>query len=75
MGYGHGYGHGRGRGRGYGKGMFSGYTCVKFVFFAFNALFWVSYFCGEIVVYMGDCQGCLGLYRGFSNIINLFVLI
>ncbi len=41
-GYGKGYGRGYGRGRGYGSGGFSGYTCVKFVFFIFNVLFWVS---------------------------------
>ena len=46
MGYGRGrgYGYGRGFGEGYGQGSgrFSGYNCVKFVFFAFNVLFWVS---------------------------------
>ena len=35
-------GRGVGRGRGRGKGAFSGYTCVKFLFFAFNVIFWVS---------------------------------
>ncbi|ELU09793.1 hypothetical protein CAPTEDRAFT_169938 [Capitella teleta] len=36
-----GYGQGKGRGRGRGSGAFSGYTCIKFLFFAFNALFWL----------------------------------
>ena len=40
-GYGRGFGHGYGRGRGGAKAI-SGYTCLKFVFFAFNVLFWVS---------------------------------
>lgn len=36
-----GYGRGYGRGKGNGSGRFSGYTCVKFLFFGFNALFWL----------------------------------
>ena len=50
MGRGAGIGFGRGRGRGYGygrgigagRGDFSGYCCVKFIFFGFNVIFWVS---------------------------------
>jgi len=38
-GRGHGYGYGRGFGQ--GKGGFSGYSCVKFVFFGFNVFFWL----------------------------------
>jgi len=41
QGRGFGFGRGRGRGRGRGKGAFSGYSCVKFAFFAFNVVFWV----------------------------------
>jgi len=43
MGLGRGRGFGLGRGIGTGKGAFSGYTCVKFAFFAFNVIFWVSW--------------------------------
>jgi predicted lysophospholipase L1 biosynthesis ABC-type transport system permease subunit len=46
MGLGQGRGYGFGRGYGYGigrgKGAFSSYACVKFIFFAFNVIFWVS---------------------------------
>jgi hypothetical protein len=50
MGFGKGFGFGYGRGRGYGygrgvgngRGEFSGYSCVKFIFFGFNVLFWVN---------------------------------
>ena len=42
LGVGRGYGRGRGLGYGRGSGRFSGYTCVKFFFFAFNVVFWVS---------------------------------
>ena len=50
-GRGYGYGRGIGEGKGEGKGGISGFSCVKFVFFAFNVLFWVSdYFL--VVVYM-----------------------
>jgi len=40
LGRGRGFGFGRGRGRGGGEG--KGYSCVKFAFFAFNVIFWVS---------------------------------
>jgi len=51
MGFGRGFGRGLGRGWGYGygrgfgdgSGAFSGYSCVKFVFFGFNVIFWVSH--------------------------------
>lgn len=36
-----GRGHGYGQGSGYGKGAFSGYSCVKIVFFGFNVIFWL----------------------------------
>lgn len=32
---------GSGRGQGRGKGAFSGYSCVKYMFFAFNVIFWL----------------------------------
>jgi len=41
-GLGRGWGYGYGRGFGLGSGAFSGYSCVKFVFFGFNVIFWVS---------------------------------
>jgi len=41
FGLGRGYGIGIGRGHGLGKGTFSSYSCVKFVFFAFNVIFWL----------------------------------
>lgn len=40
-GYGSGKGYGYGRGIGSGRGEFSGYSCVKFVFFGFNVIFWL----------------------------------
>jgi tetraspanin-4 len=40
-GRGYGYGRGIGEGKGEGKGGISGFSCVKFVFFAFNVLFWL----------------------------------
>jgi len=43
MGFGQGWGFGYGRGFGQGGGAFSGYSCVKFIFFGFNVIFWVSY--------------------------------
>ena len=42
-GLGLGWGYGYGRGLGQGSGAFSGYSCVKFVFFGFNVIFWVSH--------------------------------
>jgi len=44
LGLGRGRGLGYGRGFGKGKGGFSGYSCVKFVFFGFNVFFWVRFF-------------------------------
>jgi tetraspanin-4 len=41
VGSGRGYGYGYGRGFGHGKGEFSGYSCVKIVFFGFNVIFWL----------------------------------
>ena len=38
-----GWGYGYGRGFGQGSGAFSGYSCVKFIFFGFNVIFWVSH--------------------------------
>ena len=45
FGFGCGIGLGSGHGQGLGKGTFSSYSCVKFVFFAFNVIFWVSKSC------------------------------
>jgi len=41
-GRGFGFGHGGGQGYGAGKGALSGFSCVKFAFFTFNVIFWVS---------------------------------
>ena len=41
-GIGRGYGYGAGRAIGQGSGRFSGFSCVKFSFFIFNVVFWVS---------------------------------
>ena len=40
FGFGRGYGYGRGFGAGRGAGV-SGFSCIKFLFFGFNVLFWV----------------------------------
>lgn len=48
MGFGSGFGMGRGygygRGFGGGRGGVSGFSCIKFLFFGFNVLFWVRIF-------------------------------
>lgn len=43
QGYGRGHGYGYGRGIGAGRGEFSGFSCIKFIFFGFNVIFWVSF--------------------------------
>lgn len=40
-GFGRGHGYGYGRGFGGGRGGFSGFSCVKFIFFGFNVIFWL----------------------------------
>lgn len=41
QGFGRGRGYGYGRGIGAGRGEFSGFSCVKFIFFGFNVIFWL----------------------------------
>jgi len=60
-GRGFGYGRGRGIGSGRGKGAFSGYTCVKFTFFIFNVVFWVSRLRGITARYWIWCSVSLSL--------------
>jgi len=52
QGLGRGWGYGYGRGFGEGGGAFSGYSCVKFVFFGFNVIFWVSDYYAIFVLFL-----------------------